>query len=141
MNTLFKTVTSNAEDNQVVSLQAVNANDSQEIIIKDLELMMSIGVLDSEMKDKQRVIVNAEINVIDTATSDDISNVVSYADIIEQIKEIAQEGHINLVETFARKIINACFDDNRIQSVTVLIEKPDIISDVRSVGVKMTRKR
>lgn len=141
MNTLFKTVTSSSGDTQVVSLQAVNANESQEIIIKDLELMMSIGVLESELKNKQRVIVNAEISVMDTASSDDISSVVSYADIIEQIKEIAQEGHINLVETFARKIINACFEDNRIQAVTVSIDKPDIMSDVRSVGVRLASKR
>ena len=141
MNTLFKTVTSSSGDTQVVSLQAVNANESQEIIIRDLELMMSIGVLESELKNKQRVIVNAEISVMDTASSDDISSVVSYADIIEQIKEIAQEGHINLVETFARKIINACFEDNRIQAVTVSIDKPDIMSDVRSVGVRLASKR
>lgn len=141
MNTLFKTVTSSSGDTQVVSLQAVNANESQEIIIRDLELMMSIGVLESELKNKQRVIVNAEISVMDTASSDDISSVVSYADIIEQIKEIAQEGHINLVETFARKIINACFEDNRIQAVTISIDKPDIMSDVRSVGVRLASKR
>lgn len=146
MNTLFKTVTSSLpareNDQNIVSFDHDSAT-TQTLFIQDLELEMSIGVLENEKQAKQKVFVSAELVVEPNQDwrADDIKNVVSYADIVEQIKEIAAEGHINLVETFAEKIIERCFDNSQIQEISITVEKPDVIKEVKTVGVNITKSR
>lgn len=151
MNSLFKTVTDSAsprqtasQDNKqpVVSLP-VNQAVEQKIIIKDLKLEMSIGVMDSEKSTKQRVIVGAELKVIPSSDwrQDDINHVVSYADIIESIKALSNDKHIDLVETFAEMIIEECFKNGNVIAATVSVEKPDIMGDGTLVGVQITRQK
>ena len=145
MNTLFRTITNSAlpEDNAFASPSSSVVRKTSIIQINDLEIDMFIGVMDSEKEEKQRVIVNidAEVDPNPQWQQDAINNVVSYVDIIERIQLIADSGHINLVETFAEKIIEACFSFAEIQSVTVSIQKPDIIGNVASVGTEIYAER
>lgn len=141
MNTLFQTITKS--DGNVVSLSN-SANLEQFIHVKDLELMMSIGVLPEEQKKTQRVLVSLAIEVtptIGTDSADDISTVVSYASVIDDVRTIAKGNHINLVETFAEKIIAACFNYDMVKSVIVEINKPDIITECQAVGCKVSASR
>lgn len=141
MNTLFQTITKS--DNNVVSLSS-NTNVEQFIQIKDLELMVSIGVLPEEQDKEQRVLISLEAQVnptIGTNSEDDIDHVVSYASIVEDVRAITQGNHINLVETLAEKIITACFEYNAVNKVTVEICKPDIIAECQAVGCKITASR
>lgn len=104
---------------------------------------MSIGVLESEKKKKQTVVVNATL-VVDPDSDwkeDDIKNVVSYADIIELIQIVSQTKHFNLLETFAEEIIEKCFEDKRVLGVQISAEKPEIIKDTNSVGITISRDR
>jgi dihydroneopterin aldolase len=144
MNSLFQTVTnSKDEDTNVVPL-APSRCIEHKIIIKDLTLNMAIGILEKEKTQTQRVIVNLELDVApqENWSTDEIDNVVSYADVIEAIQSmIADHGHINLVETFAEMIIQKCFESKMVQAVSVNVEKPDIILEAGSVGVKISRQK
>jgi dihydroneopterin aldolase len=144
MNSLFQTVTnSKDEDTNVVPLTPSRCLE-QKIIIKDLTLNMPIGVLEKEKGQTQRVIVNLELDVTpqDNWVADEINNVVSYADIIEMIQSmVADHGHINLVETFAEMVIQKCFESKMVLAVSVSVEKPDIILEAGSVGVKISRQK
>lgn len=146
MNTLFKTVTdssaSQRSDEKIVAFQHSEVTE-QMIFIQNLELEMFIGVLDGEKEDKQRVIVNAELSVIPSANwqEDNVKHVVSYATIIEEIKSLADQGHINLVETFAEMIIEKCFAHEPVMMASVSVEKPDIMEGTTSVGVQVSRSK
>lgn len=147
MNSLFKIVTESpsarsAKDENVVSLRTP-VESTQEVFIKDLVLDMSIGIYESEKKNKQRAIINVTLSVNPNVNwqDDDIQHVVSYEDVLNSIKSLAAEGHYNLVETFAEKIIGVCFEYAAVTTVKVSVEKPDVFDDVAGVGVSFSRSR
>lgn len=143
MNSLFKTITGGtgqAENENVSSMvPALAVNTCSKILIHDLELMMSIGVLDHEKVERQRVIVNVDLKVEPNKQwqKDEIADVVSYADMIERIEMIAAAGHINLVETFAERIGEAALSFPSVLSARINVQKPDIIKNTKSVGVEI----
>lgn len=113
------------------------------ILVRDLVLKCSIGIHAHELLASQRVRVNVEMAVYEQAgpTSDDIANVVSYEDVIEGIKQMLADGHINLVETLADKIAALCLTDERVDSVRVRVEKLDVYAEAASVGIEIERRR
>lgn len=115
-------------------------NDTYKILIKDLVLEMSIGVLDHEKKKKQTVVFNIIAEAVRPKywQDDDIRQVVSYADIINIIKNICAEDHTELLETLAEKIITEIFADKRIIMVEFEAIKKDIFPDA-DVGIKVLR--
>jgi dihydroneopterin aldolase len=141
MNKLFRTITVSQDSHDFVQLH--NAQDIEhKIIIKELELMMSIGVLPEERQSKQRVLVNIEISLkTKNSYEDNIQNTISYADIIDRIKHLSMSKHFNLVETLASEISDICLNEHQALKVSVSIQKPDIISEVKSVGFAMTREK
>ncbi len=146
MNTLFKTVTASNDSSRrysdVVSFD-YGVVSEQKIFIKNLSLNMFIGAFDSEKAQRQRVIVSAELTVTPNENwhADDMHDIISYANVVKRIEAIAEKEHIHLVETFAELIIQDCFRNKDVQSVTVRVEKPDILNNVETVGAEITRKR
>lgn len=113
------------------------------ILVRDLVLKCSIGIHAHELLAPQRVRVNVDMAVFEQAgpLSDDIANVVSYEDVIEGIKKMLADGHINLVETLADKIAALCLADERVSSVRVRVEKLDVYAEAASVGIEIERAR
>ena len=113
------------------------------VFIRDFMVDCLIGVYEHEKRSPQRVRVNLDLAVDEGEHPiiDDILNVVSYETMANGILAIADEGHVNLVETLAERIADMCFDDQRVDSVRVRIEKLDIIENAGSVGVEIERFR
>ena len=113
------------------------------VFIRDFMVECLIGVYEHEKCSPQRVRVNLDLAVDEGEHPiiDDILNVVSYETMANGILSIADEGHVNLVETLAERIADMCFDDQRVDSVRVRIEKLDIIENAGSVGVEIERFR
>ncbi|MBC7950474.1 MAG: dihydroneopterin aldolase [Rhodospirillaceae bacterium] len=113
------------------------------ILVRDLVLKCLIGIHAHELLAPQRVRVNVDMAVYEQAgpLSDDIANVVSYEDIIEGIKRMLADGHINLVETLAEKIAELCLVDARVKSVRVRVEKLDVYAEAASVGIEIERRQ
>jgi dihydroneopterin aldolase len=117
-------------------------NNLYRIFVKDLELFCFIGIHPHEKEKPQRVLINLEITFEKIlCDKDEIDSVVSYEDVIDKIKKIMDQGHINLVESFAERIAHFCLQDSRVHKVCVSVEKPDIFQDAKSVGVMITRER
>ncbi len=116
---------------------------SSRVLIRDLEVMISIGCNAAELQKKQRVTVNVtlDVQINENWRKDSIGDVLSYADIVSFIEGIAAEGHIHLVETFAERIIDACLKDRRVNQACVRVEKPDIFDHAKAVGAEITRSR
>lgn len=113
------------------------------VFIRDLVLSCSIGVYDHERLAPQRVRINLDVTAREpgAALSDDIAKVVSYDDLVDGIRRVATQGHINLVETLAENVATLCLADPRVVLVRVRVEKPDVIVDASSVGVEIERRR
>ena len=113
------------------------------VFVRDLDLMALIGIYDHEKVKPQRIVVNVDLSVQEAEgpMSDDIDHVVSYEIVVKKIEAIVAAGHVNLVETLAKKFAEACLRDKRVLAARVRIEKPDIIPNARSVGVEIERGR
>lgn len=133
MNSLFKIITNNADNTDLTIL-------NQSIMVQDLEITMFIGVEDVEKQNKQRVIVNIDLEIDETSKpkSDNINEVICYAGLVENVKSLATQKHYELVETFTHDIASMCLaSGEQAQQVTVSVQKPDILDDV-NVGVTIT---
>ena len=111
--------------------------------VRDLVLPVSIGIYDHEKQAPQRVCINVELKVRegDGPIGDDIANVLSYEDIVNGIKAIVADGHINLVETLAESIAEFCLADGRVALARIGVDKLDIVPEAASVGVEIERSR
>lgn len=112
--------------------------------IRNLILEMSIGVHAHEKRAPQRVSINVELNLdypqggFGTGL---YRKVVCYEYLIARIKQIAADGHVVLVETFAECIADLALTDQRVHSASVDIEKLDIFDDCDGVGASIMKER
>ena len=150
MNSLFKKITKaqdlNANSNSGVVPFANTNKTISKIFIKDLELEMFIGVFESEKAQKQpvRVSIDLDVKPNNNWQSDNVENVVSYADIVEMAQNMAAQSetkHVHLVETFAEMIIAECLKNPLVMAVSVSIDKPQIIENTGAVGVQISRSK
>lgn len=113
----------------------------RKIFITDLELMASVGIYSHEQSDRQRLLINMELLVRDAydGASDRIYDVYDYDNAIRVAQHVAGSGHINLIETVAERIAAGCLEHACVFRVRVRIEKPDVRSAARSVGIEIER--
>ena len=112
--------------------------------IRDLKLDFFVGVFPEEKVKRQPVLINVWIYTVCNwrHDSDDIETYVSYADVVDRIRELAAAGtHINLVETLAEKICDLTLADNRVVRVKTRVEKIYVIPEAKAVGVTIQRSR
>ena len=117
-------------------------NKTYNIIIKDLLLDALIGIHAHEKDKKQKVLINLLLKASDSfkVHDDDITNVVSYEYIVNDIELLINSGHFGLLETLAEKISKICLKDERVLNVTIKIEKLDVFKNARSVGIEIYRE-
>ncbi len=120
-----------------------NTMGTYEVQINELTLMASIGIHKHEKIKKQRVRISLSIQVIDNLNivDESIDNVVSYEKVIKNLKEILSTGHIELLETLGEKISDMCFNDKRILRIWMKLEKLDVFSDAKSVGIEIVKDK
>ena len=73
--------------------------------------------------------------------SDRLSDVYDYDIAINAIRDSVENGHINLLETLAERIAEACLADPRVLALDVRVEKPAVLPACRSVGIEIHRGR
>jgi dihydroneopterin aldolase len=110
--------------------------------VRDLVLPCRIGVYSHEKDGHQRVRLNLDLACAEQpAINDDYANVVCYAELIADIRDLLGQGHVNLVETLAERIAGLCLRDRRVLSAKVRVEKLDAVPEAASVGVEIERHR
>ena len=113
------------------------------VLVRDLEIIASVGVFEHEKRYEQRIIISADLFVRDDydGVSDRISDVLDYSKVVDGISRLVQSGHVNLIETLAERIADHCLADPRVAGVRVRIEKPEAMPSCRSVGIEIERHR
>ena len=118
-------------------------NNTYKILIKELTLDASIGIHDFEKKKKQKIAISLSLDVDDNISGikHKIENFVSYEHIVNDIKSILKKGHIDLLETLGEKIVELCFNDERVLTIKLKLEKLEVFKDASSVGIEIFRKK
>jgi len=113
------------------------------VFIRDLTLTGLVGVYQHEKLNAQRIRINVDLAVKETPgiAKDRLVDVVSYEDVANGIRNMFGNRHVNLVETLAENISDMCFNDKRVLSARVRIEKLDVFEDAESAGVEIERFR
>lgn len=113
------------------------------VFVRDLEINAHIGVHRHEKNAAQPLRINIDLTVQEGEgpVGDRLSNVVDYGKIVDGIRAIIAEGHVNLVETLAERIAAFALEDMRVLVARVRIEKLKVIPEARSVGVEIERAR
>lgn len=112
------------------------------VFIRNLELPAHIGVYAREKEHTQKVRINVDLATDDVADAQDmLENVVDYHQIEKRIRAIIAEGHVKLAETLAERIAHACFEDGRVKTVRVRVEKLEALTAAESVGIEIERTR
>jgi len=110
------------------------------VLVKNLILKASVGIYPKEQNRKQKVRFNILVTAMDNITArNDISDFISYEDIIKNIKYIINKGHTPLVENLANKIAKKCLEDKRILKIEIMVEKLETFKEAESVGIKIVR--
>ena len=113
------------------------------VLVRDLEIMASIGVFEVEHRYEQRIVINLDLRVRDDydGRSERIGDVVDYGALVAAVERVVASRHFKLVETLAERIAEACLTDMRVMSVIVRVEKPDILPSCKAVGIEIERSR
>ncbi|MEQ9518057.1 MAG: dihydroneopterin aldolase [Parvibaculum sp.] len=133
---------SNNPDN-VTRLQIADAGKAiRHVFVRDLVLEGEIGVYAHE-KDGflQPMRFNIDLTVREAAHGDALENVVCYEEIVNKVKALIAEGHVNLVETLAERVASRCLEDARVERARIRVEKLAAIAETASVGVEIERGR
>jgi dihydroneopterin aldolase len=108
------------------------------VIVRDLELLISIGVHDHEKQAPQRLVVSVEATLEgEGEAADDIAATLDYDRICDFIRAIGGEGHVELQETVARRVLAFVLAMPGVTSAVVETRKPDIFKDCAFVGARL----
>jgi len=110
------------------------------VFIRNLEVLARIGIHGHEKGKPQPVRINVDLAVEEGAVLEDrLENVVDYEAITDKIRALIASGHINLAETLAEGIAAAAFEDRRVRSARVRVEKLHALPGAESAGVEIER--
>ena len=93
---------------------------SKKIIVKDLILLISVGIHNFEKLKKQKVKFNLTITT-DPNLKSEIKSIVNYESIINDIKRITKKKHFDLLENLAENIFDEIFKNKKIIKIKLRI--------------------
>jgi dihydroneopterin aldolase len=96
---------------------------ASKVFVTGVQVQAQIGVYRHEIGRVQPLVVDVELDV-PTSASDRLSETVNYETILKAAQDIAAQGHLALVETFAHRLAEKCLEDARVSRARVRIEKP-----------------
>lgn len=113
------------------------------VFIHNLSFLASIGVFEWEKQQLQKLEIDLELStcIRAAAAQDDLNLTLNYATVSQEVMQLAQSQHHDLIETLAEKIAAHLLQNNAIQQVGLCLRKPQAVAAATSVGVKITRTR
>jgi len=113
------------------------------VLIKDFIIQEIIGIHEHEKIKKQKIKFNIVIDVDENTLPNekDIKSIVDYEKITNKLKNLAKNKKYNFLESLAEDSFKEIFEDKRINSVKIKIEKPEAVKNADSVGVEVFKSR
>ena len=113
------------------------------VFIKNFVIEEIIGIHKHEKIKKQKIIFNIilDVNQNSLPYEKDIKSIVDYEKITIKLENLTKNKKYNFLESLAEDSFKEIFEDKRINSVTIKIEKPEAIKNAKSVGVEVFKSR
>ena len=113
------------------------------VFIKDFVVEEIIGIHEHEKIKKQKIKFNIILDINQNSIPDekDIKSIVDYEKITNKLENLTKNKKYNFLESLAEDSFKEIFEDKRINSVTIKIEKPEAIKKALSVGVEVFKAR
>ena len=112
----------------------------KKIIIRDLILLISVGIHTFEKQKKQRVMFNLKITT-EPNLKPDIKSIVNYETVIKDIKKITEKKHYDLLESLSESVFDEIFKNKNVKKIKLKIEKLDIMRETKSVGIEVVKTK
>ena len=113
------------------------------ILITDLTARCVLGVSAEERRERQEVVINLTLaaDLSAAATSDRFEDTLDYRALKKAILAMVENSSYYLLEALTERIADLCLEDERVQQVTVKVEKPSALRFARSVAVEVCKGR
>ena len=113
------------------------------VFIKDFIIQEIIGIHEHEKIKKQKIKFNIVVDVNQNTIPDekDLKSIIDYEKITNKLEKLVKRKKYNFLESLAEDSFKEIFEDKRINSVTIKIEKPEAIKNAESVGVEVFKTR
>ena len=130
---------------KIVELKSIKDKNSikRTVFIKDFIIKEIIGIHEHEKIKKQKIKFNIVLNVNQSSIPNekDIKSIVDYEKITNKLENLTKSKKYNFLESLAEDSFKEIFEDQRINSVTIKIEKPEAIKNAESVGIEVFKTR
>ena len=130
---------------KIVELKPKNDKNTikRTVFIKDFIIEEIIGIHKHEKIKKQKIKFNIVLDVDQNSLPDekDIKSIVDYEKITNKLENLAKSKKYNFLESLAEDSFKEIFEDKRINSLKIKIEKPEAIKNAGSVGVEVFKNR
>lgn len=113
------------------------------IRIKNLRLRTYIGINEDEIKNKQDIIVNVNINYsAEQATqSDDMQHALNYRTITKAIIKLVENNRFSLLEKLTKDILAVATEHSWVNSAQVEVDKPHALRFADSVSLSLSAEK
>ena len=103
----------------------------KKILIENLICNASVGVYENEKLNKQKIIINLEVVLVNTIKThtDNLNDVADYGKFRRTVLDIINSKHFNLIETLADNLITKIETFEKVENIKIKITKPDIFDD------------
>ncbi len=130
---------------KIVEFEAVKNKGSikRTVFIKDFIIEEIIGVHEHEKQKKQQIKFNILLDIDQNSVPNekDIKSIVDYEKITNKLVNLTKNKKYNFLESLAEDSFKEIFEDKRINSIKIKIEKPEAIKNAESVGVEVFKTR
>lgn len=101
------------------------------------------GVFNHERENGQEFIVDVVLGLEleNAAKSDDLADTVDYGALANQVHAILTDEPVNLIETLALRIVEACLGHDRVGWASATVHKPEAPIEVAFSNVAVTMER
>jgi len=121
----------------------MNSGGTDTITLNGLRAYGHHGVYDFERAQGQEFIVDVvlELDLGPAAQSDDVADTVHYGELADALVAIVTGEPVNLLETLAARLLDACLVDARVRRATVTVHKPQAPIPHAFADVSVTLRR
>ena len=130
---------------KIVELKPTKDNTTikRTVFVKDFIIEEIIGFYKHEKEKKQKIIFNIVLDIDQRSLPDEknIKSIVDYEKITNKLENLTKSKKYNFLESLAEDSFKEIFEDKRINSIKIKIEKPEAIKNARSVGVEVFKTR
>ena len=130
---------------KIVELKPIKDKSSikRTVFIKDFIIEEIIGIHEHEKIKKQKIKFNIVLDINQSSVPDEknIKSIVDYEKITNKLEKLTKNKKYNFLESLAEDSFKEIFEDKRINSVSIKIEKTEAIKNAESVGVEVFKTR